>query len=234
MKWKTIVTTLALALVPGALVSCTIYATTSLSGLGDGNGGDSGIDAYNGCRTVLTTTSTCGACLEANGGTYANALCKLNSNASVLSDMEDCAKDPSVNNYNCGTFFPQSDAAISTSNTEPALVSNMKVVTGKGCESVCQYAFLTYTGCSGQTKQIVSATNCGACITEKCRDVLAPCYKKGDLDKDPITSCAANSNDCVTPSCADLIAAKPDGGYSACSITAYQCVQAQCATECSL
>lgn len=234
MRWTAIVTTAALALAPGALVSCTIYASTSLSGLGDGNGKDSGVDAYNGCRNVLTTVSACGACLEANAGTYANSLCKINSNASVLSDMEDCAKDPSVANYNCGTFFPQSDAAISTANTEPALVSNMKVATGKGCENVCQYAFLTYSGCNGETKQIVSATNCGACITEKCRAELAACYKKSDLDKTPITSCAANANDCVTPSCAELVAAKPDAGYSACSITAYACVKSLCATDCKL
>jgi hypothetical protein len=234
MHWKTIVTTAVLALLPGALVSCTIYASTSLSGLGDGNGKDSGVDAYNGCRNILTTVSKCGECLEGNAGDYANALCAHNSNATILSDMEDCAKDPSVTNYNCGTFFPQSDAALSSADSEPALTSNIKVTAGKGCESSCQYAFLTYSGCSGQTKQIAEAGACGACITEKCRAELAACVKKSDLDKDPITACAANSNDCVTPTCTELINAKADGGYSACSLTAYTCVKAQCATECSL
>ena len=53
MRGKAIFTTAALALVSSAIVSCTIYASTSLSGLGDGNGGDSGVDAYNGCRNIL-------------------------------------------------------------------------------------------------------------------------------------------------------------------------------------
>lgn len=237
MRWKTIIATATLTLGSGALASCTIFATTSLSGLGeDSSGADSGIDAYNGCRSVLTNVSTCGACLEANAGDYANSLCKLNSNASVISDLESCATDPSVKNYDCNTFFPQSDAAISSVNSEPALVSNIKVTAGKGCESLCQYAFLTYTGCTGQTKQLVSATNCGACITEKCRATLAPCFKKGDLDWAPITDCARNSNDCAVPDCTELNAAAgaDAGSYSACSIASYACVKAQCASECFL
>jgi len=234
MRWKNALATAALALLPGALVSCTIYASTSLSGLGEGNK-DSGVDAYNGCRTVVTGISACGACLEGNAGAYANALCGHNSGATILSDMEDCAKDPSVNNYNCGSFFPQSDASISTADSEPALISNIRVTAGIGCESSCQYAFLTYSGCSGQTKQIAEAGACGACITETCRPELAACLKKSDLDTTPITTCASNSNDCVTPSCAQLNALVADGGnHSACSIAAYACVKSKCANDCPL
>jgi hypothetical protein len=214
-------------LAAGSVVSCTIFASVSLSGL-ESDGGT----VNNGCRNLLTTVNACGACMEQQAGGYANQLCTQNKYARTLSDMEACAKEPAVDNYECNTFFPASDASISTATTPEALASNIEVQIGNNCEAQCQYVFLTYSGCSSKTVQLATATTCGTCITNNCRAELVKAKRGGGISSAPLVACGRSGNDCVgAPDCSQ-IKYKPDAGYSNEMKAVLDCVATQCTGVC--
>ncbi len=218
--------TVLLALSASGVLSCTIFATVSLSGL-ESDGGT----VNNGCRNVLTGVNACGACMEENAGPYANQLCSQNKYSATLSDMEECAKNPEYGSYSCRTFFPASDASISTATTPEALASNIEVVIGKNCETKCQYVYLTYPGCQDKSVELATATPCGACITESCRAQLVKAAKGGGISNAPLTACGRAEKDCKgAPDCSG-IAYKPDAGYSAEMKAVLDCVAAQCGSS---
>lgn len=224
----------ASTLVTGPL-ACSLYVFSQVNGLGNVDGGADGAVTNNGCRNILTNVSACGACMEQVAGDTANKLCDKNAGSYVLSDMETCAKDPSVNTFECDTFFPPPDASLSSTQDEAAYASNIRVLVGGSCESVCQFCDVTYSGCQGKTVAISSATACGNCVVQKCRDVLVPVCRNSQVPRTEIAACARNSNDCVgAPDCSGVVNASADGGYDDGSLAIFDCIKTKCASDCPL
>ncbi len=218
-------------------LACSLYVFSQVNGLGNGaDGGDTdGQVTNNGCRDILTNLGACGKCMEDNAGTMADNLCGKNPNSYVLTDMESCATDPSVNNFDCDTFFPKSDASISNADDEAAYASNIRVLVGGACESVCQFCDITYSGCSGKSVKISTATQCGQCIVNDCRDVLVPACRNGQVPRTEIGNCAKDAGDCVgAPDCSDVVNAGADGGYDDASLAIFSCIKTTCSGYCPL
>lgn len=216
-----------LAMTASTVWSCTIFTAVSLGGL-ESEGGVSN----NGCRNTLAAVSACGACMETQAGAVADQLCAQNKYANTLSDMETCAKNPSVGSSACSDFFPAPDASISSSTTPAALQSNIEVLIGKNCEAQCQYVFISYQGCSGTTVRLEEATACGKCITEQCRAQLVTARNKGGIASAPLTACGKSDQDCLgSPDCSGLTV-KPDAGYSAEMQSVFSCVKSACTGIC--
>lgn len=219
------------AFAAAALVGCTAFVAVNLS---DTNGT---VQHYvGGCFKLPDTT--CGECIANNcenpddpqKPVSLQKVCALDPYASVISNAQGCAQDPSVDSYQCTDVFLTGGAYASSIDDESAAVNNVKKCITDNCTASCSRCEVQVPTCGNDTIDLLEAGTCGSCIDQAMNQPGGPCqsfilagnscytYQSG-----AIATCAVPSGSCEAPDCGALENA--DAGINA-------CLWANCGSSC--